>query len=277
MSPAIAIGAAWGVLSAAWLWSVTAPTRVPLVESGSKPEGSAFVVAAWARVGGLARAGLAALGRPTRRLAGPARTHDRKEAARRDQVLGLALLAGFLLAAGLHPLVGLLTVVIPLATPRWRARTLARRKTTAVIDQLPDIVDLLRLTTLAGLPVSAAIVAIGRRPGGVVGDALQHAATQLGHGASTIDAVKVFAARCGTPARPLGDALVDHGRYGTPLAPVLDRMAVEYRLRRRQQAEEAARRLPVTLLFPLVLTTLPACALLTIVPLLVASFSSLQL
>jgi pilus assembly protein TadC len=58
---------------------------------------------------------------------------------------------------------------------------------------------------------------------------------------------------------------------------VLDRVSVDCRLRRRRAAEEAARRLPVTLLFPLVLTTLPAFALLTIVPLLVGSFSSLSL
>jgi tight adherence protein C len=201
---------------------------------------------------------------------------DREDPTGRDRMLGLALLAGVFVAIGLHPLLGLLTVVAPVLTPRWRARSQARRQTAAVIDQLPDIVDLLRLTTLAGLPVSSAIIAIGRRPGGVVGDALQDTATQLGHGASTIDGVQVLATTCGPPARSLVDALIDHGRYGTPLAPVLDRLAVEYRLRRRQQAEEAARRLPVTLLFPLVLTTLPACALLTIVPLLVASFSSLQ-
>ena len=42
-------------------------------------------------------------------------------------------------------------------------------------------------------------------------------------------------------------------------------------------AREAARRLPVSLLFPLVLTTLPAFVILTIVPLLVGSFRMLRL
>ena len=76
--------------------------------------------------------------------------------------------------------------------------------------------------------------------------------------------------------RPLVEALADHDRYGTPLGPVLERVSIDSRLRRRRQAEEAARRLPVTLLFPLVLTTLPAFALLTIAPLLVGPSRSLS-
>jgi tight adherence protein C len=68
----------------------------------------------------------------------------------------------------------------------------------------------------------------------------------------------------GGSAPRLVGALADHDRYGTPLAPALERVAIEGRLRRRRQAEEAARRLPMTLLVPLVLTTLPAFALHTV-------------
>jgi hypothetical protein len=100
---------------------------------------------------------------------------------------------------------------------------------------------------------------------------------QLARGAATADVLGTLFTLCGPASRPLVDALADHDRYGTPLGPVLDRVALDCRLRRRRTAEEAARRLPVTLLFPLVLTTLPAFALLTIVPLLVGSFSSLRL
>jgi hypothetical protein len=46
---------------------------------------------------------------------------------------------------------------------------------------------------------------------------------------------------------------------------------------RRRRAEEDARRLPVQLLFPLVLCVLPAFGLLAVVPLLLASLQSLQL
>jgi tight adherence protein C len=125
--------------------------------------------------------------------------------------------------------------------------------------------------------VGAALAGIGARPGGPVGDALATTGGLLSRGAATGDVLAALLDACGPAVRPLVDALADHDRYGTPLGPVLDRVAIDSRLRRRRAAEEAARRLPVTLLFPLVLTTLPAFALLTIAPLLVGSFSSLSL
>lgn len=163
------------------------------------------------------------------------------------------------------------TVAPALATRRARAAHEAH-----LLDQLPDVVDLLTLTTVAGLPAGAAIVAIGDRPGGPLGAAMARAAGRLGRGSGTADALEALRA-LGPAARPLVDALVQHDRYGTPLLPALERVAIETRARRRRSAEEAARRLPVVLLFPLVLTTFPAFVLLTVVPLLAGSLGSLSL
>jgi tight adherence protein C len=144
-----------------------------------------------------------------------------------------------------------------------------------VIDQLPDVVDLLALTTAAGLPVTAAVTAIAGRPGGPLGAALSRAAGHVHHGGCLADALGHLA-RAGPPVRPLADALAHHDRYGSPLLPALERVGIEARSRRRRHAEEAARRLPVTLLFPLVLTTFPAFVALTVVPLLAGSLGSLS-
>lgn len=163
------------------------------------------------------------------------------------------------------------------ATITAREQREVRRRDRNVVEQLPDVVDLLRLAALAGLPVASAISALEDRPGGPMGAALRTAASRLARGATTGAVLAQLSDDAGPATRSLVDALTDHDRYGTPLGPALDRLAVEYRLRRRRQAEEAARRLPVLLLFPLVLTTLPAFVLLTVVPLLVGSFSSLPL
>jgi tight adherence protein C len=144
-----------------------------------------------------------------------------------------------------------------------------------VVAQLPDVVDLLRLTTSAGLPVALALKVVGDRPGGPVGQAFRRSAIRLRRGAALADVLPQLTAICGEPARSLVDALVDHDRYGTPLGPALDRLAIESRLKRRRQAEEAARRLPVVLLFPLVFTTLPAFLLLAVVPLVAGSLAAL--
>jgi tight adherence protein C len=153
----------------------------------------------------------------------------------------------------------------------------ARHRDRAVTEQLPDVVDLLRLAAVAGLPVASAITVLEDRPGGPLGDALRTSASRLDRGATTAAVLAEVPAIAGPVARSLVEVLVDHDRYGTPLGPALDRLAVESRLRRRRQAEEAARRLPVILLFPLVLTVLPAFVLLAVVPLLIGSFSSLSL
>jgi len=168
-------------------------------------------------------------------------------------------------------------VVWSVLAPTITARRIRRAREAAITDQLPDVVDLLAMTTAAGLPIAAALCAIGRRPGGPLGAALERAAAHIDRGATTAAALCLVVDDTGASTRPLVDALTTHDRYGTPLAPALERVAIESRLRRRRQAEEAARRLPVTLLFPLVLTILPAFALLTVVPLLAGSFGSLSL
>jgi len=181
--------------------------------------------------------------------------------------------AGLLVVAPVLALVPVLWVTVAPALAARRARAAHEAR---LLDQIPDVVDLLALTTVAGLPAGAAIVAIGDRPGGPLGEAMARAAGRLGRGASTADALDALRA-VGPAARPLLDALLQHDRYGTPLLPALERVAIEARARRRRRAEEAARRLPVVLLFPLVLTTLPAFVLLTVVPLLAGSLGSLSL
>ena len=66
-------------------------------------------------------------------------------------------------------------------------------------------------------------------------------------------------------------------RYGAPLGPALERIAADVRRRRQRRAEEAARKVPVALLFPLVLCILPAFALLTVAPLIAGALRELRL
>jgi Flp pilus assembly protein TadB len=197
---------------------------------------------------------------------------DQRELDRRTGWATVAA-AGLLVVAPVLALVPVLWVTVAPALAARRARAAHEAR---LLDQIPDVVDLLALTTVAGLPAGAAIVAIGDRPGGPLGEAMARAAGRLGRGASTADALDALRA-VGPAARPLLDALLQHDRYGIPLLPALERVAIEARARRRRCAEEAARRLPVVLLFPLVLTTLPAFVLLTVVPLLAGSLGSLSL
>ncbi|HEX5367405.1 MAG TPA: type II secretion system F family protein [Acidimicrobiales bacterium] len=226
-------------------------------------------------------AAAAGAGRPSVGLPGAGTAVDVDSRADVDARLAVDRRAGWatLGAAVLLPVAPVLAgmaLVGAVLGPTMAARRRQARTEARLHDQLPDVVDLLALTAAAGLPVSAALVALGSRPGGPVGVTLARAAALVRRGGTTAEALGVLAA-AGPPLRPLVEALAQHDRYGSPLLPALDRVAIEARARRRRRAEEAARRLPVTLLLPLVLTTFPAFVLLTVVPLLAGSLGSLSL
>lgn len=168
----------------------------------------------------------------------------------------------------------------PLATvvdPRraWQGRVEARRHSRAVVDELPDVVDLLVLAVGSGANVRLALEAVAPRAPPVFSAALERALSRARGDERLADALTAAAAPLGEPARALVAALLAAERYGVPLLPALERLAADGRADRRRRADEAARRLPVVLLFPLVLCVLPAFGLLTLAPLVAGALGSL--
>jgi len=161
---------------------------------------------------------------------------------------------------------------------RWRRLRICRAGAPdlAVERDLPDLVDLLALAVAGGLSVPAAIPLVAPVAPASLRPALDEVVAAVAAGRPADEAVAAVGHRWGAAARPLVHALVDHLRYGTPVLPPLERVALEARARRRRAAETRARRLPVLLLFPLVLCTLPAFGLLTVAPLVAGTFDSLR-
>jgi tight adherence protein C len=302
MAPAATVGWAGAgdrgaavLLGAAWAVAVAVATsaglrrrahRRPASPAPRSPAAAAFEAPAGGAGQSVGhRSPIAALGSAVRRLspvvadARSAPTDEGPPAGSpvegADRRAGWAVLAGLGLLA-VAPALAAVPVVWSVAAPVVTARRRRAATDARLHDQLPDVVDLLTLTAGAGLPVGAALDALGDRPGGPLGAALACAGAHVRHGGSTAEALALLSA-AGPNVRPLVDALAQHDRYGSPLLPALERVAIEARARRRRRAEEAARRLPVTLLLPLVLTTFPAFVLLTVIPLLAGSLGSLSL
>lgn len=192
---------------------------------------------------------------------------------RRATVAVVGVLAG--LAFG--PPAVLAVAVLTVAAPRWRRRRDKRLRVAAVESELPEVVDLLALAVGAGLTVTQAVTAAARHGLGPLSAALATVVADVAHGRRLADALDELPRRAGEPARPLAATLAACERYGAPVAEGLDRLALEARDRQRRRAEQAARRLPVLLLFPLVLCILPAFALLAIVPLIADAIPALRL
>jgi tight adherence protein C len=164
------------------------------------------------------------------------------------------------------------------------ARRERRRRQREVAAVAADLVDLFAVAIGAGLNVRLATTAVAHRgPPGPLSEHLRQVEDDVAAGARLADALDRLPTRlaaAGAPdetVRSLIAALVDAERYGTPLGPTLDRLAAEARRSRQRRAEEVARRVPVKLLFPLVICILPAFGLLTVAPLIAGGLRALRL
>jgi len=204
------------------------------------------------------------------------RRSGRPVAAEKARRLGTALLVATF-ALVLLPPAGLPAGLVAWSLPALRARRAHRRRIATIAADLPDVVDLLVLAVGAGLTVRLAVAAVAGRSPGPLGAELARAGHDADLGRRLADALDDIPGRAGEATRPLVAALIASERYGAPLGTGLERLAHEVRADRRRRAEEAARKVPVKLLFPLVSCTLPAFGLLTVAPLIASAVRSLRL
>jgi tight adherence protein C len=153
----------------------------------------------------------------------------------------------------------------------------ARRVALASARESADVIDLFALAVGSGLNLRLALAAVASRAPPTWIDPLATTVMRIDRGIGVADALDDLPALVGEHAHPLVSVLVSSERYGTMLLPALERLATEARFDRRRRAEEAARRVPVKLLFPLVLCILPAFGALTVAPLIAGALGSLRL
>ena len=173
------------------------------------------------------------------------------------------------------PVTGTVVAVGATFVPVFRHRSKIAATEALTRRTIPELVDLLRLAVGAGVSVHQLIPTIEPHVPAVFAPAIGEIRRRVSLGQRLGDALDVLDV-LGDPVRPLTAVLRSAAFDGVPLGPSLDRVAADARLQRRRSAEIAARRLPVQLLFPLVLCILPAFGLLAIVPLLASSLGSLR-
>jgi len=172
----------------------------------------------------------------------------------------------------------------PLALQRWVnpvssvirgvvERRRGARRDAEMTRELPVVIDLLAVAVGAGCtPYLAVDVATHWAPAPLATclDSVRHDSSL---GVSFTEALERLAV-AHAPLRQLVDALLASERYGAPVGEALARLAVEARATLRRSAESRARTISVRMLFPLVFLVLPAFALLSVVPALLAGLTS---
>ena len=186
---------------------------------------------------------------------------------------GLVALVSGMLLGWVFTAVG---VAVAWVAARHRRGAAARRHRAAVRRALPDLVDLFHVAASAGHPVPAALAAVTPRAPDVLAGPVRAAGARFERGLPLSTCLADLGTELGPAAWSLTVALSQSASSGVPLVPLLDGVAAAARDERRRSAQEAARRLPVTMLFPLVLCVLPAAIALAVVPVLVVSVASLS-
>ncbi len=192
-------------------------------------------------------------------------------------VKGFGLTSGALLACGLasgNPRAGLFIggtmMALGLWGPdKWLESKISKRKE-AIIKALPDVLDLIIAGTEAGLSFDAAVQRIVARPGKSdpeLREELGIYLTDLRLGQSRQDALADLGLRCGVDdLKGLVAALLQADQFGIGVGNVLRAQGQNLRARRKQRAQEAAMKVPVKMLFPLVLFIFPTLFIIILGP-----------
>lgn len=170
-----------------------------------------------------------------------------------------ALAAGALalaVPAAAWPVAGALALAA--LAPLWRlgAREAERRR--RLRKDFPFLLDFLAMTLAAGLSLDSGLLRAGQKLRGPLGEELQRYAQNTGRGMARREALLALAEGIRLPeADEFVQVLIHSEGLGLPLADVLRAQAGQCREDRRLQAEEAAQRIPIKLLFPLVFFIFP--------------------
>jgi tight adherence protein C len=151
----------------------------------------------------------------------------------------------------------------------WLARQGAKRQEEIRLA-LPDALDLMVICVEAGQGLNAALVTVGREMlmhAPRLSEELRLISSEIRAGLTRATALRNFASRTGVEeARAMCAVLIQSDRLGTSIAQALRVHAQSMRTRRRQRAEENARKTAVKLLFPLVFCIFPALLVVILAP-----------
>lgn len=185
-----------------------------------------------------------------------------------EALVGAAALAAVAAAVSIGPAAGLLGLLATVGAVAARRRSRRRRRVMEVERNLPEVIDLLGLVVGAGRPTVSALSDISQRVAEPFRSELAAVVRRTTAGEPFVDSIRRLRDSLGPSVSSVVYAITAAETDGAPLVPALQRAGDEAHRRRRVRAEEAARRAPVLMLFPLVFCVLPAFCLLTVVPLL---------
>ena len=188
-------------------------------------------------------------------------------------LIGLALFP-IMDAIGVHPFgpwpfwtwaVGFL---VGFLAPDWDLERRLTSRRIEVLMELPTVLDMLTITTSAGLALEQALTLVAREGQGVVARELQHVVREMAIGQRSLD--QALAGMADRNQVPQLSAFVGHVRsayaQGTPLIQTLSTQAEALREQKRLRIIEEGGKATVRMLFPVAIFILPVLFVVLLLP-----------
>lgn len=174
----------------------------------------------------------------------------------------------------------LLGAAVGLVTPKIYLDIKTKKRKQELFESFPDALDLLIICMGAGLSFDQALSRVSteiKMKSEVLHEELELLLLEVRSGFSREKALRNFALRTGVEEiETFASMIIQSERFGTSISDSLRVHSEEFRLKRKQKAEELAAKIPVKLLFPLVVCMLPTVLFIMVGPSIMQIFKSIK-
>ncbi len=168
-------------------------------------------------------------------------------------------------------LLGLTAIFVGYVSPGVLIQKRAEARQKLIQQELPDVLDQVTISLEAGLGFEAAFAHIGERRSGPLAEEIVRTVQDMRLGMSRRDAYQSMADRTDVDdMRRFVKSIIQAEQYGVSISSVVKTQAGEMRFRRRKRAEAAALKVPVKVVFPLLVCILPVLFIVILTPAIVS-------
>lgn len=161
----------------------------------------------------------------------------------------------------------ILAAVIGFFLPLSYFKTEAERRKKVITRQLPDLLDLLYVSVEAGLGFDMALKKTSDKMKGALSIEIEKTLDEINKGKNRQDALRTLVKRTGVEdLSSFVTAVIQSEQLGSNITNTLRIQSVSMRQKRRQRAEEAAAKVPVQMLFPLIFFIFPSLLIVVLGP-----------
>ena len=196
-----------------------------------------------------------------------------------DRVLAAKMLAALVLGIGVGVVLfisgrhlpallwGLVFGIFGFFLPDLLLINTAQHRSDRIRKALPNSIDLLTISVESGLAFDAALAHVAQNTDGPLAEEFTRVLREIQIGSSRADALRALADRTDVEdLRIFLNSMIQAEKLGIPIADVLRVQASEMRLKRSQRIEEQAMKLPVKLVFPIMLGIMPSLFIIILGP-----------